>query len=249
MKQLLRTILLLGVICLPLQVFCTDYKASMFGIKSNGTTLNTRAIQKAIDYISEQGGGRLVFYVGRYLTGSVQLKSNVSLKLMEGAILVGSASIYDYMIDGMPQALIFAKNQYNVGVSGKGVIEGNGKELVENLAVQQKQGFINQTKSPAFPLLQFDSCEIVQIDSVQLWKAAGTVQTYRQCQNVLIDRITVKSTDVDLTSAGLIENCSNILFKNCYLDTSGQALKDGGHNRNILIEDNIDAKGNTITFP
>ena len=42
-----------------------DYNASLFGIKSNGTTLNTTAIQKAIDYIHENGGGRLVFYVGR----------------------------------------------------------------------------------------------------------------------------------------------------------------------------------------
>ena len=43
-----------------------DYNASLFGIKSNGTTLNTTAIQNSIDYIHENGGGRLVFYVGRY---------------------------------------------------------------------------------------------------------------------------------------------------------------------------------------
>lgn len=50
----------------------------MFGIKSDGVTLNTRSIQRAVDYISEQGGGRLIFYVGRYLTGSIELKSNVT---------------------------------------------------------------------------------------------------------------------------------------------------------------------------
>ena len=43
-----------------------DYNASLFGIKSNGTTMNTTAIQKAIDYIHEQGGGRLVFYAVSY---------------------------------------------------------------------------------------------------------------------------------------------------------------------------------------
>ena len=65
-----------------------DYNASYFGIKSNGTTLNTTSIQAAIDYIHAQGGGRLVFYVGRYLTGSIHLKSNVTIHLNEGAVIV-----------------------------------------------------------------------------------------------------------------------------------------------------------------
>jgi polygalacturonase len=60
-----------------------DYNASMFGAKSNGTTLNTSSIQKGIDYISENGGGRLVFYVGRYLTGTIYLKSNVTIHRQE----------------------------------------------------------------------------------------------------------------------------------------------------------------------
>ncbi|GAA4804626.1 hypothetical protein GCM10023231_37180 [Olivibacter ginsenosidimutans] len=246
MKPVLRTIVLLGVICLPLQVFCTDYKASMFGIKSNGTTLNTRAIQKAIDYISEQGGGRLVFYVGRYLTGSIQLKSNVSLKLMEGAILVGSTSIYDYMVDGKPRALVFAKHENNIGISGKGVIEGNGKDLIKNLFAQKKQGLIDQARSSQPALLHFDSCEAVQVDSVQLWKAAGAVQIYRQCQNISIDRVGVKSIDDQLNTGAILEKCSNILIKNTYVETIGKSLVDGGQNENILIENSIDAKGTPL---
>ncbi|MCQ5300121.1 glycoside hydrolase family 28 protein, partial [Blautia wexlerae] len=58
--------------------------------------MNTRSIQKAIDFISESGGGRLVFTVGRYLTGSIHLKSNVTIHLGEGAVLVGSTNPYDY---------------------------------------------------------------------------------------------------------------------------------------------------------
>ncbi|MDR1676596.1 MAG: glycoside hydrolase, partial [Tannerella sp.] len=73
-----------------------EYNASLFGIKSNGTTLNTTSIQKAIDYISENGGGTLHFYVGRYLTGTIFLKSNVTVNLHEGAILLGSTNPYDY---------------------------------------------------------------------------------------------------------------------------------------------------------
>ena len=71
----LKTALLL--LWAGLSVQAKDYPASLFGIYSDGTTLNTRSIQYAVDYIHSNGGGRLVFYVGRYLTGSIHLKSNV----------------------------------------------------------------------------------------------------------------------------------------------------------------------------
>lgn len=64
-------------------VAAKDYQMTLFGIKSDGTTMNTRSIQKAIDYIAQQGGGRLVFTVGRYLTGSIHMRSNVTLHLSE----------------------------------------------------------------------------------------------------------------------------------------------------------------------
>ena len=60
-----------------------DYQMTLFGIKSDGVTMNTRSIQRAIDYIAQQGGGRLVFTVGRYLTGSIHLRSNVTLHLRD----------------------------------------------------------------------------------------------------------------------------------------------------------------------
>ncbi len=72
-----------------------DYKASMFDIKSDGVTSNTESIQYAIDFISENGGGQLNFYVGRYLTGSIHLKPNVTIQLHEGAILVAKESVYE----------------------------------------------------------------------------------------------------------------------------------------------------------
>lgn len=73
-----------------------QYNASLFGIKSNGTTDNTASIQYAVDHIASQGGGTLVFYVGRYLTGQLQMRSNVQLLLNEGAILVESDNPNDF---------------------------------------------------------------------------------------------------------------------------------------------------------
>jgi polygalacturonase len=136
-----------------------DYNASLFGIKSDGVTLNTPSIQKAIDFISEKGGGKLKFYVGRYLTGSIQLKSNVTIELNEGAVLVGTPSIYDYVgINGM-KALIVADGQQNIGVSGKGVIEGQGPAVLEQIAKQIQKGYLQETISQASPaLIALNNC-------------------------------------------------------------------------------------------
>ena len=107
----------LAVLC-AMQLGAKDYNASLFGIKSNGTTLNTSSIQKAIDYIHSEGGGRLVFYVGRYLTGSINLRSNVTIQLNEGAVLLGSTNPYDYPIDSSYCALVRAVKVDNVPARG-----------------------------------------------------------------------------------------------------------------------------------
>src|SRR6476660_1677348 len=108
------------IFCLQfLQASSKDYPASLFGIRSDGVTLNTRSIQFAIDYIQQQGGGRLVFDVGRYLTGSIHLKSNVTLHLLEGAVLLGVLNPFDYDRN-IFTALILCQDQQNVGITGKG---------------------------------------------------------------------------------------------------------------------------------
>src|SRR5438034_4755870 len=110
-------VLLLGLKCL--QVSAKDYPASLFGIYSDGVTLNTRSIQFAVDYIHDQGGGRLVFDVGRFLTGSIHLKPNVTLHLREGAVLLGVLNPFDYDRNGFT-ALIIADHADNIGLTGKG---------------------------------------------------------------------------------------------------------------------------------
>jgi polygalacturonase len=77
-------------------LFAKDYTANVFGINGNLNTLNTRSIQFGIDYISNHGGGRLVFSAGEYLTGTIHFKSGVTLQLDEGAILLGSTKTMDY---------------------------------------------------------------------------------------------------------------------------------------------------------
>src|SRR6188768_3716299 len=129
MTATIKKYLIVLLICFQcLESQAKDYPASLFGIYSDGVTLNTRSIQFAIDYIHQQGGGRLVFDVGRFLTGSVHLKSNVTLHLLEGAVLLGSLNPFDYERKGFT-ALISGHDQANIGITGIGVIDGQGREV------------------------------------------------------------------------------------------------------------------------
>lgn len=218
-----------------------DYKASLFGIKSDGQVHNTRSIQKAIDYIHENGGGRLVFYVGRYVTGTLHLKSNVTIHLEEGAILVGSTNPYDYDRDKSNawEALILAQGAENIGVTGKGVIDGRGREVAYNLIDQIHKGFIKDDLKYDRPnvrptLIYFRECKNVKIEEVTMQDAAFWVQIYDQCTNLTIDKITVNSTAFWNNDGLDIVDCENVKVTNSFINAADDAICLKSHDPNKL---------------
>lgn len=234
------------VFALPLSMSAKDYNASLFGIKSDGLTMNTRSIQRGIDYISENGGGQLVFHVGRYLTGSVRLKSNVTIKLEEGAVLVGSSSIYDYNSAGTIKAIISADGVQNIGISGKGVIEGMGALLLKNMSRLAAKGYLQDSLTVKPALLGFNNCTTVNIDSVNLLDAAGNVQVFTKCNNFSIATVTVKSK-TSLDEAGIVfTDSKNIKLINNYIDVNGKPLQWQGDIKELSIEKTIDSKGSPV---
>ena len=149
------------------------YKSSFFGIRSDGTTDNTTSIQKAIDFIAEKGGGTLEFSVGRYLTGSVQLKSGVDISLREGAVIVGSTNIYSYK---GAKGIFWGENISEVNIYGKGVFDGRGPELLRNIDGQIK---MRHSDDPVIPtLLYFKNCEKVTLQNFILRYPATTDNLY-----------------------------------------------------------------------
>ena len=149
------------------------YKSSFFGIRSDGTTDNTTSIQKAIDFIAEKGGGTLEFSVGRYLTGSVQLKSGVDISLREGAVIVGSTNIYSYK---GAKGIFWGENISEVNIYGKGVFDGRGPELLRNIDGQIKMRHIDDPVIPT--LLYFKNCKKVTLQNFILRYPATTDNLY-----------------------------------------------------------------------
>ena len=220
----------LAVLC-TMQLGAKDYNASLFGIKSNGTTLNTSSIQKAIDYIHSEGGGRLVFYVGRYLTGSINLRSNVTIQLNEGAVLLGSTNPYDYPIDSSYCALVRAVKVDNVAITGKGVIDGQGREASYNLLDQIQKGIINDPAKYDRPdgsrrarTLYFRECKDVTIDGITLKNSGDWVQTYDQCDRLKINGITVDSKAYWNNDGLDIVDCRNTTVTDSFSDATDGSI-------------------------
>ncbi len=112
------------------------YNVKSYGATNDGKTLNTKAIQTAIDACSAKGGGIVSFDTGAYLTGSVFVKKGVTLLIGENVEILGSQNIEDYPeidthIAGVemkwPAALINVLDQDNVAVGGKGIVHARGK--------------------------------------------------------------------------------------------------------------------------
>jgi len=106
-----------------------------FGAKGDGLTLNTTNINKAIASVSQKGGGVVLIPSGLWLTGPIELKSNVNLHLKRDAILQFTDDFNQYKLvegnwEGQPawrnQSPISGTNLENIAITGSGIIDGNG---------------------------------------------------------------------------------------------------------------------------
>jgi polygalacturonase len=105
------------------------------GAVGNGSTLNTAAIQKAINNSHKKGGGVVLVPAGLWLTGPLVLQSHVNLHIAAGATLLFTADFSQYPLvagnwEGLPQmrnqSPISAEGATNIAITGKGIIDGNG---------------------------------------------------------------------------------------------------------------------------
>ena len=237
-----------------------DYPASLFGIKSDGSTLNTRSIQFAIDYIHNKGGGRLVFSVGRYLTGSIHLKSGVGLHLEEGAVLLGSLNPFDYDKE-IFTALIFADKQQRIAITGNGIIDGQGGKVAANIISLVHSGILHDPLVHDRPmeanrpmLIYFRNCALVLVKGVTLSNSASWVQTYDQCNDLNIDSIRVDSKAYWNNDGFDIVDCDGVKLTHCIVDAADDGICLKSHNAgasctNILIRDcSIRSSANAIKF-
>jgi polygalacturonase len=207
---------------------------------SDGVTVNTQSIQTAIDVISSRGGGMLHFYVGRYLTGTVFLKDNVTIVLHEGATLAGVPSIYDYAAPkDAPKGLVIAEGRKNIGivgstpeyvlnmnVVGNGIIQGQGALLVKNAERQIANGYLDETIGQAAPaLISFSGCTGVKVTGLMLQDAAASAVTFVNCTNVETARLLIDCRQTTANDGIVVDRCKNINVADNFINVSGKAIR------------------------
>ena len=215
-----------------------------YGVVADGVTLQTAKIQQAIDECSASGGGVVTFTPGKYLTGTVRLKSNVEMHLDRGAAILGSTNI---PADYPARALIYAERIENAGISGEGVIDGQA-DTPGFIA----HGFrVNDGKRPNG--IFFKDCKNMTAKDFEIRDVGSWTFRLFRCDGVRIHGIKIHSL-MQGNNDGIDVDARNVSITGCLIecDDDGICLKSDDPNflpENISVSNCVIASNcNPIKF-
>jgi polygalacturonase len=214
------------------------------GALGDGHTLNTTALQKAIDQAAAAGGGTVVIPPGDFLTGGLVLRSRVTLHLEAGAILRGSQRVEDYEyrpgppVDGDANGrhLLFALDAEDIAITGHGTIDGGGSAFWHRKGRPTPRpedlwadviawDYEPATQRRPSPMIELARCRNVRIEGVTLTNAPGWTLRPVACETVLIRGIRVRNPIYAPNTDGMdITACRNVFVSDCDIATGDDAI-------------------------
>lgn len=203
----------------------SEIKITDLGAAPDGNTLCTDFIQKAIDKCSFAGGGKVIIPTGRFLTGTLFLRSNVNLYLENGAVLLGSTNIEDYK----PDILIQAQDVENISITGYGTIDGQG----HSFWIPEDRSKIPYDRAPQWihknprsgNLIRLSGCRNVIIENVLLTGSESWTLHLLGCDHVMVTGITIRNPLHGPNTDGIdIQACRNVRISNCDIYTRDDAI-------------------------
>ncbi len=230
---------------------------SALGAIGDGKTLNTRIIQRAIDSLAARGGGSICVPPGVFLTGTLQLKSNIDLHLERGAVLKGTTDLNDYALGGKTVGLLFTQDAQNVSITGPGTLDGNGDSFMildqaknlENAGTQwtrQHDRFRHVPEGigdgPAVPkdrpfqMIIFSDCKNVTVRDVLITNSPFWTLHFADCDGVIVSGVRIwcnllvpNNDGVDFTSS------SNVLVSDCDIRTGDDCIAITGYSHHFNL--------------
>jgi polygalacturonase len=214
------------------------YDVRQYGAKGDGKTVNTEAIQKAIDECGREGGGIVRFSPGTYLSKPITLRSKTTLQLNYGATFQATENHADFMKkpgdwlkatgggDFIP--FIGGKDLTDVTITGEGTIDGGGKAWwgPAEEARRKKSGYT----LPRPNMIILTRCKNVKIKGVTIQNSPKFHLVPTDCEDVVIEGVTFKApADAPNTDAIDPSRCRNVLITKCYIDVGDDnvAIKSG----------------------
>jgi len=173
------------------------YNIREFGAKGDGSTLDTAAVQAAIDACNKDQGGTVLVPAGRFVIGTVELKSNVTLHIAAQGVLLGSADGKQYhAADAIPLSgdttlndgnvgLLFAVQAENITIEGQGTIDGQGAQFRSPSKGVLPPAGITGNHRPYH--LLFHQCRNLTVRDIFLLKSAYHSIRVIQCEFVKME--------------------------------------------------------------
>lgn len=222
-----------------------------FGAVGDGKTIDTKAIQKAID-----AGGAVYIPKGTYVTGTLYLKSNGGLFLAAGARLLASHAREDYnAADFCPQNqvceaefmvgthLITAVEQENVFISGYGTIDGDSHFWVNE---SHKETYCDCFAAPPLSanrpaqMIYFAECKNVKVENVNLLHAPYWHLFFHGCSDVSVKGLNIKGERKQWVNDGIdIDCCSNVTISDCIIDTGDDGITLRANGKPLKRKDSV----------
>lgn len=206
-----------------------------YGAVGDGKSLNTGAIQRAVNKCFESGGGTVVVPAGIFVSGTVELKSHVSLHIEQGGVLKASENIGDYVKSpyshhewGNTTSLIYALNQSDIFITGEGSIDLSGDAFM-NYSRAQYQSILpeemtreqfEQTECDLFerpnqPIF-FHECKRLGVNGIQVRNSPCWTFSFSMCRDIKINNISIDNNLRIPNSDGIhLCSCKDVIITGC----------------------------------
>lgn len=224
------------------------YNVREFGAKGDGVTLDTASLQRAIDACTGDGGGTVLLPAGRFMVGSVEVKSNVTLHIAAGAVLLGSASGKDYhAVDAIPLsgdttlvdgnwALLYAVHAKNVTIEGPGTIDGQGFQFHSPVRGEAPPSGLGGNKRP-YHLLTYQ-CEGLTVRNLDLVDCAYHSIRVIQSKRVHMDTLYIHNRVNGNNDGFHFISARDLTVSNCIVMSQDDACALFGSCQNVTITNN-----------
>ncbi|MES2278988.1 MAG: glycosyl hydrolase family 28 protein [Bacteroidota bacterium] len=209
------------------------YNIKDFGAKGDGKTLDTKAIQTAINLCNKEQGGTVLVPAGTFVTGTVELKSNVRLYLSAQAILLGTADGKQYYAaDAIPLSgdstlgdgnvgLFFAVKADNITIDGPGTIDGQGAQFRAPVKGEMPPAGITGPHRPYH--LLFHQCKNLTVRDIYLLNSAFHSVRVIQSEFVKLEGLHIRGRVINNNDGFHFISCTYVHMSNCDVQSQDDA--------------------------